>query len=184
MPDPFRKMQPRARRHRARRSAGFTLIELIMVIVLVGILAGATVPLLVTSFRAYETNQTNYVTLTKLRYATERMAREIRDMQYTGGAYTIVMGASTLQFTKIDATAVTITAAPPLVTLQYSTPAMSATLTDQLAANGLQFEYFDINNSNVGVTPANVAYVDVDLTLTDPNSGAVQQRTRIAMRNR
>ena len=59
-----------------------------------------------------------------------------------------------------------------------------ATLTDQLAVNGLQFEYFDINNSNVGVTPANVAYVDVNLTLTDPNSGAAQQRTRIAMRNR
>ena len=155
-----------------------------MVIVLVGILAGATVPLLVTSFRAYETNQTNYVTLTKLRYATERMAREIRDMQYSGGAYAIVMGASTLQFTKIDATVVTITAAPPLATLQYSTPAMSATLTDQVAANGLQFEYFDINNSNVGVTSANVAYVDVDLTLTDPNSGAAQQRTRIALRNR
>jgi len=177
-------MQPRARRHRARRSTGFTLIELIMVIVLVGILAGATVPLLVTSFRAYETNQTNYVTLSKLRYATERVAREIRDIQYTGGAYAIVMGASTLQFTKNDAagTVVTITATPPLVTLQYSTPAMSATLTDQVA--GLQFEYFDINNSNVGVTSANVAYVDVDLTLTDPNSGAAQQRTRIAMRNR
>jgi prepilin-type N-terminal cleavage/methylation domain-containing protein len=184
MPDPFRKMQLRARRHRVRRGAGFTLIELIMVIVLVGILAGATVPLLVNSFRAYEANQSNLVTLTKLRYATERMAREIRDMQYTGGAYTIVMGASTLQFTKIDATVVTITAAPPLATLQYSTPAMSATLTDQVAVNGLQFEYFDINNSSVGVTPANVAYVDVNLTLTDPNSGAAQQRTRIAMRNR
>ncbi|HJX19090.1 MAG TPA: hypothetical protein VJ437_12985, partial [Acidiferrobacterales bacterium] len=83
-------------------------------------------------------------------------------------------------------TVVTINgAAPPLATLQYSTPlpAMTATLTDQVAAGGLQFEYFDINN-NVGVTTANVAYVDVSLTLTDPNSGAAAQRTRIALRNR
>jgi type II secretory pathway pseudopilin PulG len=157
-----------------------------MVIVVIGILAAVTVPVLVNSFRAYETNQTNLVTLSKLRYATERMAREIRDVQYTGGAYAIVMGPTTLQFTKNDAagTVVTIAAAPPLVTLQYSTPAMTATLTDQVAANGLQFLYYDINNNTAGVTAANVAYVDVDLTLTDPNSGAAQQRTRIALRNR
>ena len=169
---------------------GFTLIEMIMVIVVIGILAAVTVPLLVNSFRAYETNQTNLVTLSKLRYATERMAREVREVRYTGGSYSIVMGATTLQLTKNDAasTMVTITEAAPLVTLQYSVPlpAMTATLTDQVQVlpGGLQFEYFDINNSDVGVTPANVAYVDVTLTLTDPNSGAAAQRTRIALRNR
>jgi len=157
-----------------------------MVIMVVGILVATSIPLLINSFRAYEANQTNLVTLTKLRYATERMAREIRDVQFAGGVYAIVMGATTLTFTKNDAagTVVTITAAPPLATLQYSTPAMTATLTDQVAANGLQFQYYDINNNTVGVTTANVAYVDVDLTLTDPNSGAAQQRTRIALRNR
>jgi len=183
----IQKIHSRARGCRTWRSAGFTLIELIMVIMLVGILGAASIPLLSNSFRAFETTQTNLVTLSKLRYATERMAREIRDVQYTGGAYAIVMGATTLQFTKNDAagsTVVTITGAPPLVTLQYSTPAMSAVLTNQVAANGLQFLYYDINNNTAGVTAANVAYVDVNLTLTDPNSGAAQQRTRIALRNR
>src|SRR3989337_2976575 len=166
---------------------GFTLIELVMVTVVLGILATVTVPLLVNSFRAYETNQTNLVTLSKLRYATERMAREIREVRYAGGNYAIVMGATTLQFTKSDAAGTVVTingAAPPLAPLQYSAPAMTATLTDQVAAGGLQFEYFDINNNDVGVTTANVAYVDVSLTLTDPNSGAAAQRTRIAFRNR
>src|SRR4030066_591500 len=167
---------------------GFTLIELVMVTVVLGILATVTVPLLFNSFRAYETNQTNLVTLSKLRYATERMAREIREVRYAGGNYAIVMGATTLQFTKSDAAGTVVTingAAPPLATLQYSTPlpAMTATLTDQVAAGRLQFEDFDINN-NVGVTTANVAYVDVSLTLTDPNSGAAAPRTRIALRNR
>ena len=164
---------------------GFTLIEMTIVIVILGILAAFSTPLLLSTFRAFETNQTNLVTLTKMRYATERMAREIREVRFAGGVYAIVMGATSLQFTKNDAagTVVTITSAPPLATLQYSTPAMSATLTDQVAANGLQFLYFDINNVATAST-ATVAYVDINLTLTDPNSGAMQQRTRVALRNR
>lgn len=168
------------------RPRGFTLIELIMVIMVIGILAATTVPLLVNSFRAFEANQTNLVTLSKLRYATERIAREVREVRYVAGNYAIVMGANTLQFTKNDAAGTVVTingAAPPIVTLQYSVPAMTATLTNQLAAAGLQFLYFDINNVATAST-ANVAYVDMSLTLTDPNSGAAAQRTRIALRNR
>jgi prepilin-type N-terminal cleavage/methylation domain-containing protein len=165
-------------------AAGFTLIEVAIVIVVLGILATASIPLLVNTFRAYEVNQSNITTLSKLRYATERIARELREVRYTAGAYVITMNPNSVSFTKEDAagTGVTITGAPPTVTVQYSTPAMSATLTDQVSA--LQFDYFDINNSNVGVTSANVAYVDVALTLTDPNSGPATQRTRIALRNR
>lgn len=163
---------------------GFTLIEMTMVIVILGVLAAAAAPLLTNSFRAYETNQTNLVTLSKLRYATERIARELREVRFNGTNYQIgTMTATVLSFTKNDAasTVVTITGAPPLVTLQYSTPAMTATLSDQVAS--LQFDYCDINNT-CGVALANVAYVDVVLTLTDPNSGAAVQRTRIALRNR
>lgn len=166
------------------RYRGFTLIEMTMVIVILGVLAAASAPLLTNSFQAYETSQTNLVTLSKLRYATERMAREVREVAFDGTNYQITMGASTLSFTKNDTagTVVTITGAPPLVTLQYSTPAMSATLTDQVTS--LQFQYCDIADSCVGVTTATVAYIDVALTLTDPNSGAAVQRTRIALRNR
>lgn len=163
---------------------GFTLIELTIVIVILGILAVATTPLLTNSFRAYEANQTNLVTLSKLRYATERIAREVREVNFNGTNYQIgTMTATMLSLTKNDAaaTVVTIASAPPLITLQYSTPAMTATLTDQVTS--LQFQYFDINDA-VTASNVNVAYVDVVLTLADPNSGSAVQRTRIALRNR
>lgn len=165
-------------------SRGFTLIEMSMVIVILGILAAATTPLLTNSFRAYETNQSNMATLSKLRYATERIARELREVRFNGTNYEIAsMTANTLSFTKNDvaSTIVTITSAPPLATLQYSTPAMTSTLTDQVTS--LQFEYYDISDA-VTASNVDVAYVDVVLTLTDPNSGAAVQRTRIALRNR
>lgn len=163
---------------------GFTLIEMSMVIVILGILAAATTPLLTNSFRAYETNQSNMVTLSKLRYATERIARELREVRFNGTNYEIAsMTANTLSFTKNDvaSTIVTIASAPPLATLQYSTPAMTSTLTDQVTS--LQFEYYDISDAATS-SNVDVAYVDVVLTLTDPNSGAAVQRTRIALRNR
>jgi prepilin-type N-terminal cleavage/methylation domain-containing protein len=166
-------------------AAGFTLIEMTIVIVLLSIMLVFTTPMMLDSFRAYEANQTNLVTLSKLRYATERIAREVREVRYTGGAYSIgTMNPTTLSFTKNDATStvVTINAAAPNVTVQYSTPAMTATLTDQVSS--LQFQYCDVADTCTGVTTATVAYVDVALTLTDPNSGPAVQRTRIALRNR
>lgn len=178
-------MYPFARGRGTRHSAGFTLIEMTMVIVIVAILAAGSAELLSSSFRAYEMTQGNLVTLTKLRYATERIAREVREVRHNGVNYQITtMNANTLSFTKNDAvgTVVTIANAPPLATLQYSMPAMTATLTNQVTS--LQFAYFDINNA-VTASNAAVAYVDVTLTLADPNSVVpAVQRTRIALRNR
>jgi len=164
---------------------GFTLIEMTIVIVVLGVLAAATTPMFVNSMRAYDINQTNLVTLSKLRYATERIAREIREVRYTGANYAIgPMTSTALSFTKNDAanTVVTITAAPPGVTLGYSAPAMSATLTDQVTT--LQFAYYQADGVTTTASNVNVAYVQVTLTLQDPNSGAYQQQTRIALRNK
>ncbi len=67
---------------------GFTLIELVIVTVLVGIMATALVPLATSSLRAYRSTVDDVAVLDKLRYTTERLSREIRSIQYASNTDT------------------------------------------------------------------------------------------------
>ncbi len=163
---------------------GFTLIELIVVIVLMGILAVAVAPVLLTGVQAFHTTSASIDTLSKLRYAMVRMVREIREVRRnpanTADYDIATMTATTLAFTKTDGNAVTISSAAPDVMLAYSTPAASAVLTDELSS--LAFSYYKID----GVTPAtgvtDVAFVRIDLTLTQ-NGAPYEQTDWVFLRN-
>ncbi len=168
-----------------RRMRGFTMVEAVVAILLMGILAMAAIPMISGGVEAYQTTTSQLVTLSKLRYATERIARELREVRRvpatpTNYDITTVPGAS-VTFTKSDvaATQVTISTALPLVTLAYSTPAASATLSDQVSA--LAFRFLDINNT-VTASAAQVAFVEITLALT-VDGVAMQQRTRVSLRN-
>lgn len=168
------------------RHRGASLIEIVMVVVILGILAAFGVPLLINAFGAYEVTQGNIDTLSKLRYATERMAREIREVRYAAGSYAIgTRTATTLSFIKNDlaGTVVTITCAPPLITLEYSTVGgAAATLVDQVGACDL-FTYWQADGVTPATANANVALVDIVFSLQNPNSGSYAQRTRVGLRN-
>jgi len=62
----------------SKRQSGFTLIELVAVIVLVGILATASVQFIGFGTQIYIQANDRQVTLSKSRFAIERMTREIR----------------------------------------------------------------------------------------------------------
>lgn len=61
---------------------GFTLIEVVIVIVLSGILASAAVQPLIQAFSARARVANNLEAIDGLRYATERIVREVRQTQY------------------------------------------------------------------------------------------------------
>jgi prepilin-type N-terminal cleavage/methylation domain-containing protein len=65
------------------RSRGVTLIELVYVIVIVGILAAALIPLALNGLRAQSLARQQVTTLDQTRYAMERLAREIREVRFT-----------------------------------------------------------------------------------------------------
>ncbi len=70
------------------KARGYTLIEMIIVTVVIGIMAAVLSPLMVSSLTANERTQGDVVVLDKLRYATERLAREIREVQYASSITT------------------------------------------------------------------------------------------------
>ena len=65
-----------------QRAHGFSLIEMIIVTVVLGIMAAVLAPLARNSLLAYDNTLDDLTVLDKLRYATERLAREIRGIQY------------------------------------------------------------------------------------------------------
>jgi prepilin-type N-terminal cleavage/methylation domain-containing protein len=161
---------------------GFTLIEMVAVVIIIGVLAAAVAPMALSSLRAYDATLNSVTTLDKLRYVTERLARELRAVDYNGTNFVINMSTSAPVFTKTDGVEVTVGNTAPTVTLGYSTVPTAGTplLTDQVST--LAFSYFDQNG--VGTASSiDVRYVEISLTLT-LGSQPYSQRTRVALRDR
>jgi MSHA biogenesis protein MshO len=182
---------------------GFTLVELVLIIVVIGILGSVITPVALASLRANATILGVAITIDKVRYASDRLAFEIREL--SSGSIT-TLTATNFAFSRIDygttATTRTVTidqTAPTiivtggisqnqcdgLVRLNYSTPVISPayvpTLTNQMCS--LAFAYFDQTGA-VTTVAGNVRYVEFTLTLQPDASGQpYAQRTRVALRN-
>jgi len=166
------------------RQQGFTLMEMVISLVVLAVLGAAVGYGLVNGALAFVNSADAVRTLGKLRYASERMAREIREIRrdpVTPTLYDIgTMAPTTLAFTKSDGTGVTLNAAPPLVTLTYSSPALTSALTDEVST--LAFAYYQADGNTAATGSGNLAFVEFELVLTrDGNS--YPQRSRVALRN-
>jgi len=178
------------------RCAGYSLIELVIVLIIAGILAAFVSPILTTAVTSYDTTAQNLEALTKMRYATERIAREIRAIRrdpLDPDSFDIVTGSMTttkFEFCRSDGTRVLIdNSTSSEVTLGYNTtgsptttcPASAPTtyrLTDNVTA--FSFTYRTITGA-AGASATNVAYVDIPLTIT--GVGSHSSAMRIDLRN-
>ncbi len=152
-----------------------------MTITIMGIMAAVSWPVMDTSLRAYTELSETTETLGKLRYAMERIAREVRETDHNGSNFVIgTMAVGTLSFTKRDGTAVTLTSSGANASLQYSSPSVTSTLTDQV--NSLAFAYYQSDGSTLATSNSNISFVQISLTLEEDGS-TYPQRTRIALRN-
>ncbi len=167
-----------------RNQAGFTLLEMIIALVVLGLLGAAAGYGLVGGTLAFSNTADSVHVLGNLRYASERMAREIREVRrdpVTPANYDIsTMNATTLAFTRTDGITVTLNAAPPVVTLAYSAPAGTPTLTDDVGS--LAFSYLQQDGATTATGAGDVAFVEFDLVLNH-NGNSYPQRSRVALRN-
>ncbi|MDH5327251.1 MAG: prepilin-type N-terminal cleavage/methylation domain-containing protein [Gammaproteobacteria bacterium] len=164
---------------------GFTLVEMVMVMLIIGVLAGVTAPIFSQGVVAARLTSGNLQTLEKLRYTLERLARELRHVNYNGSAYEMsVMNSTALTFTKSDdaLTTVSVWQNAQELYLSYSNPAVSAVLCDEISLFSLA--YYD-NNNVATLNPTDVAYVELTLSLQSSLTTEVfSQRTRISLRDR
>jgi prepilin-type N-terminal cleavage/methylation domain-containing protein len=172
----------------AREQRGFTLIELIITIVILGILAVVGSSMISDTFNTSRMVNASQASADEARYAVERLAREIREVKYAGAAYSISStmspSATNMVFTRTingaDVT-VTINKSGTNLTLGYSSPAATSTLSSQVSRFTLGFLKLD----NTATTLASdVRFVVITLTVTDATSGqSITQQTRVALRN-
>ncbi len=193
-----------------RHNSGFTLVELIISIVLIGMLAAVGSSMIVDSFTTTRMVNASTASAGQARYAMERLAREIREIksnstnQYCIDAITWA-GSNSLEFRKMSAaslanpsstdcntevTRVSITGGSSL-TFGHSPDATSAFTTSTLASNVTAnpdsvplLTYFQINGTTQATSASDIRFVVITLTVTDPTSGqSISQRTRVALRN-
>ena len=167
------------------RQRGFSMIEMVVALLVLSTLGAAAGYGLVGGVRAFSENAEVLRVLDKLRYASERMAREVREVRRDTAdpsRFDITeMSATTMSFTRGDGTAVTLDASPPLLTLAYADPVGTWTLADGVGS--ARFVYFRSDGSTSATGNADVAYVEFELQLS--RAGRLfPQRTRVALRNR
>ena len=169
-----------------RRVEGLSLIELVMVIIILGILAAFIGPILFNAMRSYESGQNAMPTQAKMRYAMERMSRELREVrrQTVDATFTdiTVMGATSIAFFKTDGTQVVLAAAGNQLNLSYSSlgGSVSGMLTDQLGTFALA--YFQQNGVTVPATAASIAFVQVSMSLSE-GTNLFAGRVRVDLKN-
>ena len=165
-----------------RRVEGFSLVELVMVIVILGILAAFVGPVLFNAMRSYQSVQTGVETHAKMRYAIERMSRELGEVrrQATDATFLDVtsMTASSMTFFKTDGTQVVLNVVGNQVNLAYAT--LAGMLTDQVTSFSLA--YFQQNASTPATTAASIAFVEIRMTLSE-GTNLFPARVRVDLKN-
>ena len=161
---------------------GWTLVELIMVMVIIGLLAVFLGPMLLNAVKAYNRTQVTINTYAKMRYAMERMTREIaavrRNPADTTAFQVSTMTAASLQFFKEDGTEVGITSAAGSATLTYVGTG-TGTLSDAVTA--LAFSYYRHDGATAAANATELEFVEIALTVTDGTT-SYANRQRVALR--
>jgi prepilin-type N-terminal cleavage/methylation domain-containing protein len=154
-------------RHSLKKQIGFTLIELIIVIMILGIIAGIGSKILSQAFLGYFDNKYLVESDWQARLALERMQRDIRAIRSTADIST----ATATQLAFIDTNSDTITYSLSSAKLYRQTNSNTA----QVLADGIQsitFSYFDKNGTTTAVA-ANIRYITISLNVTLNNTNYI-----------
>ena len=154
----------RERKALGKGNAGFSLMEIIVVCVLIGIIAAVLIPPLHQGVQSFAVTETRGDLTSQARQAATRLVRELRNIQKKAdNTPNITTGANATSITFVDVLDNTITFSLSGSTVQRNSNPLAAQV------SSLQFRYFDVNNLELtgGFTPDNVRRIMVTLTLAE-----------------
>jgi prepilin-type N-terminal cleavage/methylation domain-containing protein len=172
----------------ARFNQGFTLIELTVGIMVMGILAAVGSNMISDSFLVTRYVNAENEAASASRYATERLAREIREIRYGDKTslpegYVISVGVDqSLTFLNVKGQTITISYDPAqkLILLTNQTLGLTGTLVGEVTNFNLSY----LNqNLEQAVVAADIRFIDFGLTVSPQDAPAIVASTRVALRN-
>jgi len=145
-----------------QKARGFSLIELILVIIILSIIAAVGSQMLSSGFNAYFTGRDIIDAEWQGRYAMQRISRELRDVRSATSGDLTITPANQITFT--DNSANTITYALSGNTLTRNTLPLADGVTS------LSFYYIQADGSTTATSAADVMYISVDIAVHLNNS--------------
>ena len=140
---------------------GFTLIELVLVIMILGIIAAISSKTLSQGFSAYLAGRYVIEADGQARLALERMAREIHVIRSPTDISTATASPGQLTFNDINGNNIT-----------YNLSGSSLMRNSQILADGinsLTFSFFDVNGASTA-TPSLIRFITIALNVTLNNT--------------
>lgn len=155
-------------------SGGFTLIELVLTMLILGIIAAVFSQFALQGIRSYSTEQDRGDVHSQARLAVERMVREIRAIRSATAADIPTMTATDLQFTDNLGQSVRFTWVANVLTRNGQTLAVNVA--------PFAFTYFESDGTTVAASPAAMWFVQIALTAAQGGS-SLPMRVQVHPRN-
>ncbi len=160
-------------------------MEITIGVVLLGLLGVAGSKMMAGSFFTTQVIGNEHLGNSTARYAMERMARDIREIQYD--AVNDVLSISTMTTSQLSFTKSGLANATTAISFAYVNPNLSMTVagtTATLASNvsSLAFTYLDANLAVTNIAK-NVRFVRIAMTLAPVQAQSITLLTQVKLRN-
>jgi prepilin-type N-terminal cleavage/methylation domain-containing protein len=166
-----------------KNSSGFTLIEIIIVIVLVGILATMAAMIIMQGVRAYSVEQSRSDAHYQAKLAMERMAREIRLIRSSTVTDIPTMTGTTLRYNDINGLQMGFRLNGGNIERTEDNAVSWQTLATNITGPGGNIFTYRDNIGAATAAPASIWLVQIQFTATQGTESIDDMRTTVHPRN-
>jgi prepilin-type N-terminal cleavage/methylation domain-containing protein len=151
-------------------SSGFTLVEIVITIVLIGIISGIAAMIILQGVQTYSVEDSRSNMFYQAQLAMERMAKEIRQIRSASTTDIQTMTAADLKFTNVTGATVEFTWGTPVLSLG----------TQQLASGitAFAFKYYLVDGTTQTADRTQVWFVEIILT-AQQGTETLQMNSRV-----